>query len=329
MNLFSHKISRMPVLVLMPHSSCNCRCVMCDIWKANHNKKEISVEELEKHVNSFKKLRVREVALSGGEALMHSNLWRFCELLKSIDIRISLLSTGLLLSRHAEDVIQHLDGVIVSLDGSREIHNQIRNVPNAYEKLEEGVKSLKKIKPEFQVKARCVLQRENYRDFFNIVHSAKIMGLDQISFLAADVSTDAFNRAEPWNKERQSSIALSAADCESLGKILTESFKKLKAEYKTRFIAEPPRKIMEVLAHYKGLLGLTPFPKRKCNAPWVSAVVEADGEVRPCFFHKSYGNIYDGKFDELINSQQAISFRKDLNVNKDAICERCVCSLYR
>src|SRR3989337_317243 len=87
----------LPVVVLMPHSRCNCRCVMCDIWKANHIKKEITTEELSKHIDSFRKLGVKHVAFSGGEALMHSNLWKFCELLKSINIKISLLSTGITL----------------------------------------------------------------------------------------------------------------------------------------------------------------------------------------------------------------------------------------
>src|SRR5690349_5167839 len=95
------RIYELPVLVLMPHSRCNCRCVMCDIWKANQHKQELTVETLQKHVNAFKKLNVKHVALSGGEALMHTNLWRFCEVLKDAGIRIALLSTGVSLRAHA------------------------------------------------------------------------------------------------------------------------------------------------------------------------------------------------------------------------------------
>ena len=29
----SPRLTRLPILVLEPHSRCNCRCVMCDIWK--------------------------------------------------------------------------------------------------------------------------------------------------------------------------------------------------------------------------------------------------------------------------------------------------------
>jgi Fe-coproporphyrin III synthase len=150
----THKIHSLPVLVLMPHSRCNCRCVMCDIWKANSNKKEISVEELQKHIQSFKQLGVKRVALSGGEALMHANLWAFCELLREIGIKISLLSTGITLKNHASEVVQYCDDVIVSLDGSPAVHNNIRNIPNAFERLTEGVQALKALNSSFKVTGR-------------------------------------------------------------------------------------------------------------------------------------------------------------------------------
>src|SRR6185369_389311 len=124
----------------------------------NSEKKEISTEDLATHLLAFKKLGVKRVALSGGEALMHSNLWKFCEQLNSIGTKISLLSTGLTLKTHASEIVAHCDDVIVSLDGSKEVHNRIRNIPNAFEKLAEGIETIKKIKPSFRVTGRTVLQ---------------------------------------------------------------------------------------------------------------------------------------------------------------------------
>jgi hypothetical protein len=48
---------------------------MCDIWQANHNKQELTEADLARHLDSFRKFNVRWVVLSGGEALMHRNLW--------------------------------------------------------------------------------------------------------------------------------------------------------------------------------------------------------------------------------------------------------------
>ena len=327
LTLVTHKIYQLPVLVLMPHSRCNCRCVMCDIWKANQTKKEISVDELEKHLQTFKKLGVQQVALSGGEALMHSNLWKFCDLLHSIGIKISLLSTGVTLGHHAKNVVAHCDDVIVSLDGSKETHNHIRNIPGAFEKLEEGVKAVKAIDPGFRVTGRSVLQKQNFRELTSIIETAKAIGLNQISFLGADISSEAFNRPDPWQPERVSEIALNKEEIQEFEALLSNSFVDFKKEYDTKFIAESPNKMNAICQHYKALAGVDSFPEKICNAPWVSAVIESDGSLRPCFFHKPYGNIIGNSFIDLMNSDTAIAFRKHLDVDKDPICQRCVCSL--
>jgi MoaA/NifB/PqqE/SkfB family radical SAM enzyme len=300
---------------------------MCDIWKANHDKKEITAEELARHIAAFKNLGVKQVTLSGGEALMHPNLWRLCAQLKEIGVKISLLSTGITIQAHAADILIHVDDVIVSLDGSADIHNQIRNIPTAFSKLSDGVKALKELNADYRVTGRCVLQKANFRDLPNIITTAKVLGLDQISFLAADVSTPAFNRPDAWGSARVFQVGLSREETNDFANIVARTFVDFKDLYKTKFIAEKPAKMRALVQYYAALLGSQDFARKRCNAPWVSAVIESDGEVRPCFFHKSYGNLYSRKFLDLINSADAIGFRRNLNTDKDPVCKKCVCSL--
>lgn len=300
---------------------------MCDIWKANNQKKEISTETLERHIGTFKALNVREVVLSGGEALMHSNLWSFCALLRHADIRITLLSTGLLLKRNAKEVIENIDNVIVSLDGSEQVHDRIRNIGQGFSKLGDGVKELKRIRPTYRVTGRCVLQRSNFRDFINIVRSAHQIGLDQISFLAADVSSQAFNHPDGWTGERADGVALNEQETLEFEKIVDRSFDELSADYQRKFIAESPSRMSRIVQYYKAINKGTAFPDAVCNAPWVSAVIESDGTVLPCFFHKPYGNINDSNLKEILNSAKAVAFRKNLDMAEDETCRRCVCSL--
>lgn len=327
LTLATDRIYSLPVIVLMPHSSCNCRCIMCDIWKANHNKREISIEVLSANADTFRELGVREVVLSGGEALMHSNLWNFCRVLQERDIRITLLSTGLLLKKYADEIVTHISEVIVSLDGSAEVHDRIRNIPNAYSKLAEGVKELKLRRPGIRITGRCVLQRSNYADFENIVRAAKSIGLDQISFLGADVSSQAFNHLDGWGGDSMHRVALLPDETHEFERVIRDSFDHLRQEYQTKFIAESPSKMNRIVQYYKAVNDLGDYPPTVCNAPWVSAVIESDGSVAPCFFHKPYGNINEKGFEEIVNSPEAISFRRGLNVRKDPVCEKCVCSL--
>src|SRR5262249_8887674 len=172
-------------------SRCNCRCLMCDIWQANSEKRELTRDDLERQMSSMRNLHVQRVVLSGGEALMHQNLWLLCELLREMGVEITLLSTGLLLKGFAADVVKWCDEVIVSVDGSREVHNAIRRVPRAFERLAEGIAALRALEPGYPVSARCVLQRSNFRDLPKIILAAHEIGLNRISFMAVDVSSTA------------------------------------------------------------------------------------------------------------------------------------------
>jgi Fe-coproporphyrin III synthase len=325
----THRIHSLPQLVLMPHSRCNCRCVMCDIWQANAIKRELSREDLLKQMPSLRKLHVQRVVLSGGEALMHQNLWLLCELLRELnpDLQITLLSTGLLLKVFAADVVRWCDEVIVSLDGSREYHDSVRRVPRAFDRLTEGIAALREQRPGYPVSARCVLQRNNFRDLPNIIHAAHEIGLNRISFMSADVSSTAFNRPDPWEEPRVSEVALDPPETQEFAALVEDVIVRFAADFETHFISETPAKLRRLPRYYAALNGLGELPETICNAPWVSSVVEADGTVRPCFFHKPLGNIHEGPLEDILNSPEAIAFRRDLDVTSNPICKVCVCTL--
>jgi len=329
LTLATHRIYALPVVVLMPHSACNCRCVMCDIWLANRNKRELSRDDLAPHLPSLRRLSAKHVVLSGGEALMHSSLWTLCDLLREAGVaRITLLSTGLLLERRAVEVVRRCDEVTVSLDGSRPVHDRIRNIPNAYDRLAAGVLALRALAPDFRVTARSVIQQQNYLDLPNIVEAAKALGLDQISFLAVDVSSTAFNRPQGWAPERVAQVALAPDDVARFAQIVDETITRYPEEFASGFVAESPARLRRLPRYFAALNGEGEFPQNTCNAPWVSTVIEADGTVRPCFFHRSLGNIRDRPLDEILNGPDAIAFRRRLDVRRDPICQKCVCTLY-
>lgn len=323
----SHKIYSLPIVILMPHSRCNCRCVMCDIWKGNNNVKQLEEIDIQKMLDSFRDLNTREIVMSGGEALMHPDFFRLCEIIKTQKIKVTLLSTGLLLKKYASEILAKTDEVIVSLDGSKDVHDKIRNIPNAFDKLKEGVQELKKLNPDFRVTARCVIQKDNFEDFPNIVDSAHEIGLDQISFLTADVTTDAFNRPELWDEQRTNEVKLSREELPRFKQVIESLIQTHSNDFKSKFIAESPERIKRFYHYYAAYYNHSKFPEVRCNAPWVSAVVEADGSIRPCFFHQVMGNIRDGNLTEVINSEKTISFRKSLDVATNPICQKCVCSL--
>jgi len=315
-------LHHLPILVLEPHNRCNCRCVMCDIWKVTEAR-EISVAELERHLADIERLGVEWLVFTGGEPLMHSDLFRLAALVRTRGIRTTILTTGLLLERYAARIVETINDVIVSLDGPRGIHDEIRRVPNAFDRLAEGVRAIHRLSPDYPVSARCTVQARNAAHLAGTVAAARDLKLRSISFLAADLGSTAFNRPVPWPASRQSEVAPELA-------VVEREIERLIAQYPTDgFILETPTKLRRIVSHFRAHHGFEPHTAPRCNAPWVSAVIEANGDVRPCFFHPPVGNLAGATLAEVVNGPQAVAFREGLDVASHPTCRQCVCSLYK
>jgi len=316
----THAIEKLPILLIDAHSRCNCRCVMCDIWQTEEHR-EFSLGQLESQMDAIERLKVRWVIFTGGEPLMHSNLFALTELLRGRGIRVSILSTGLLFERFAREITKHLDDAIVSLDGPGEIHDRIRRVPGAFERISEGVRAIHAQRPGFQIGARCTVQKANHSALVDTVQAAKQLDLSSISFLAADLTSTAFNRAEPWSAPRQAKIALAFAELA----VLEQQIAKLAED---PFVIDRPQHLHRIVRHFRAHLGLEPLEAPRCNAPWVSAVMGIDGSVRPCFFHPPVASILSQPLDDALNAPRAFEFRASLDIAGNPVCQRCVCSLH-
>jgi len=299
---------------------------MCDIWKTEESN-ALSLAQFVPLLDSIRELQVRWVVFTGGEPLLNPELPALCALLRAEGIHVTLLTTGLLLRRQAEKVIRSFDDVIVSLDGPPAIHDEVRQVPRVFQVMQAGITAIKQKRPEMGITGRTTVQKANHKSLRETVTAAKTLGLDGISFLAADLTSEAFNRGIPWTDTRQAQIGLSFEEVESLAAEVEALLVEFRAEIEAGYIAESPAKLRRIVAHFRAQLGLTETRSPLCNAPWVSAVVEIDGTVRPCFFHKPIGNLRNGDLKEILNSEQALAFRAELDIASNPICNRCVCSL--
>lgn len=321
-----YRLSTLPILLLNVHENCNCRCVMCDIWKRPRGS-ELDLTSLARHRDSVKALNVQQVVLTGGEPLLHSNFELLCEFFKSCNVRITLLTTGLLLAKRAKVVAKGVDEIIISLDGPKAVHDGIRRVSRAYDLIRSGITVVRRYKPAMPIQARSTVQRVNFLFLRETVKAAKSIGFDSISFLAADVSSTAFNRELVWPVARQNEVALSRAEVNGLEREVALLLEECADEIAQRFIVESPDKLRRIVRRFREHLGEQAPEAPICNAPWVSAVMEVDGTVRPCFFHAPIGSASNKSLGDAINSPIAQQFRRTLDVARNPICKQCVCSL--
>jgi MoaA/NifB/PqqE/SkfB family radical SAM enzyme len=318
-------IKQLPVVVLLLKTSCNCRCVMCDIWKDTQHS-ELPVEVITGLLPQLARLHTREISLSGGEPLMHTRIEEICRAVKSANISLSLTTTGLLLKKHAAWVSECIDRIYVSLDGPETIHNTIRNIPNAFGKIADGINAVRRNEISIKIGGRCTVHRQNFRHMRETVSAAEMLGMDNISFLAADVQPGNFGRQPGW---KENNLALTEEELPELKTELNRLFNEKAGYFKKGFIVESREKLeRRIYGYYHALAARSDYPPVQCNAPWGSTVIETDGRVRPCFFHKPYpGRVMDQTLIGILNSDEALDWRRTLNVGANRTCQTCVCSL--
>ena len=299
---------------------------MCDIWQRETGR-ALALAELERHSDSFRQLGVRQVVLSGGEPLLNRELASICDLLHSLDVHISLLTTGLLLRAKASLVAASVDEVIVSLDGPAEVHNAIRRIPRAFQTIAHGIEAVRALRPSIPISCRTTVQKQNHLHLCATVDAARSLALDSISFLPADVSSTAFHREEPWTADRTSEVGLTLTEVVALEAEIERIIETHSQDIHTKFVAENQAKLRRISVRFRERIENTPPQSPSCNAPWVSAVMEVDGSLRPCFFHPAVASTRHLTLEEAINRPSAMAFRSRLHVAVNPTCQRCVCSL--
>jgi MoaA/NifB/PqqE/SkfB family radical SAM enzyme len=319
----------LPMAILCVTSRCNSRCLSCDWWR-HTGSADLTLEEVGSLAGQLSNLGVRLVLFSGGEPLLRSDVFDLARQFRDRGVSLHLLTSGILLERFAERVAEYFARVCVSLDAADSaLYERVRGVA-ALQALEAGVARLRQVAPALKVTARSTLHRHNFRELPKLIEHAKCLALDGISFLPADISSTAFGRQRPRGEPRWDQppepLALNSEEAAELEATVERTIDQYAGDFESGFVAESPDKLRRIPAYYQALAGKRPFPPVSCNAPWVSIVIEANGSVRPCFFHEPIGNVRQASVKSIVDRNLRV-FRADLSVGANPVCARCVCSL--
>jgi MoaA/NifB/PqqE/SkfB family radical SAM enzyme len=319
----SNRTFVLPLVIFYPTSRCNSRCVSCDWWKQT-GENDLTLEEIETVAASTADLGTQLVVFSGGEPLLRPEVFEAARRFRARGITLHLLTSGILLERFVDRVAEQFARVCISLDAADEaLYERIRGV-DALRVVERGVRALRRLAPEIPITARSTLHRHNFLQLPRLIDRASEMGLDGISFLPADVSsTGAFGRTEAPPVR---ALTLDREEVDDFEAVIERTIVTHAEAFASGFVAESADKLRRLPRYYGALAGRGPFPSVDCNAPWVSVVIEANGQVRPCFFHEPIGSIRSTPLADIVGGTLR-TFRQSLCVETNATCERCVCSL--
>jgi MoaA/NifB/PqqE/SkfB family radical SAM enzyme len=318
----SNRTFVLPLVIFFPTSRCNSRCMSCDWWKQT-GEGDLSLAEIDGVAGALPSLGTRVVVFSGGEPLLRPEVFEAAAMFRARGLSLHLLTSGILLERFAERVVQHFERVCVSLDASTAaLYERVRGVA-AFDTVTRGVARIRSLSARLPITARATLHRANFREVPRLIDCAKTLGFDGISFLPADVSSRAFGREHPPDP---ATLALTAEDVDAFDQVVERTISAYRDDFDSGFVAESPAKLRRLPRYYAALLGREPFPEVRCNAPWISVVIEANGAVRPCFFHEAIGSIRTRPLEKIISTELR-AFRESFDVGRDPICRRCVCSI--
>lgn len=327
LNTISSRSFTLPIVILYVTEGCNLRCITCSYREKLPN--EVSLDEIRSLADSLVAYGLRTIVYSGGEPLMRRDFPQICQVFKDRSVNQTLLTNGLLLEKRFDEIRGFFSEIIVSIDGANaETHNTIRGL----ESLDQIVKGIERwigSSPRPSLSIRTVIQKKNFRQTIAMVQFARSLRVDRISFLAADVLSDSFGRATRGSITSNESLMLTEEETLEFRHLIERMTTECSGgEFASGFISDSPEKMFHIVQYFEALIGKAEFPRNYCNAPMVSAVISSTGDIQPCFFLPSYGNIRKEKVLDLVDGEIFRSVRRDVRRYKLERCKTCVCTLH-
>jgi len=326
---------------------CNLRCKMCGQWGMVGSSKDyppemlkaqLSLDEIEILLNDVKSFNPN-ITLFGGEPLIYKEWPEVVRMVKERGMRCNIITNGLLLEDNAERMVElGVDEVIFSLDGPREIHDEMRDNPGTFDKAYAGFKRLKEIKSlkgktKPQVNISSTVFEVNYKMLPEVVRIAEEMGATSITFHhLIFIGKETYAEHNRLFQEYFSSISPDWAGFirEELPRIESETLLKKIREIrdmksKTSVSFYPNYTDEEVRRYYTRFDFKPESYRNRCISPWMVAYIFPDGSVRPCqSLNFSAGNIREASFRDIWNSERYKGFRQVVKEKRAfPVCVRC------
>lgn len=317
-------------ITVMVTDLCNLRCKMCQY--AHDAEENYQLNRQGRMAPSlFQKLidetpQNRLVSLTGGEPLLHPDLPDFISYVKKKGRICSVTTNGWHLPERAREICQAgLDILIVSVDGLRPVHDQVRG-RGSFERLEKGLKAVLSISPRPMVFTTMAISNINCAQIEHVYRQSLLWGVDGTNFNHLWIHLR--NPAEKYQFENTSlgldevrwSIQPERVDVDYLVYQL-ETVKALNRRRKFILIDTPALNEQQIRDWYQDPGKFVKWSTTRCA--WIRMKIWPDGSFKPCRGW-SVGSIADHDAMDLWNQLPIRKFRQHLaRQGTFPICARC------
>jgi MoaA/NifB/PqqE/SkfB family radical SAM enzyme len=300
-------------------SRCNSKCIMCLYWRETENKKLLSPEEIAEIYKNPLFDSIETLALSGGEPTLREEIVEIVQ--RVLDVRprvqeIILCTNGLDPDRVVEKTRSLLElansrgiskfAVSTSIDGYGSMHEQIRRVPRAFERVSETIRRLQELQKEspFFLSATCVVQPLNIDNLVKTAEFCKQIALPLTFVPVCTSNTHVDDEATRDNLQmtRIQTNKLKSIFSNELSSYITASNRPFWKEY------------FQIVAGKRRIL--------PCFMADHYVLLDSDGTLLTCGADNSlvYGNVKDEPADALWLGDKGRALRRKL---KTVYCPGC------
>lgn len=312
---FAYSLSkRKPYLMSLQFevtSRCNERCIHCYIPnKKKDDGIEMPLSLFEDIIRQFSEMGGLQVSLSGGEILLHKDIWKMVDICRQYDMQIALLTNLYFLKdddmqKMANANISVVQTSLYSMDP--EIHDQITKIRGSHEKTKNAIEKL--VKSGISTSISCPILKANKDSYERILHYAHSLGIkaqtDFILMAKENLETD--------NLENRISIE----DCEKIIRLILENNLRDTDDYVKK-------------GDTKNLKDLLSGDMPICAAGINNLCISANGDAYPCNGWQSYkaGNVRTEKLKEIWNNSIVLNKLRSIKRSDFPECEDCDAAEY-
>lgn len=286
---------------------CIAKCIMCNIWRIPRDQQELSIQDWIDLLSSSLFSDLRELDITGGEPFLlddicslFSGIYRLknrnLKSLKSVAVTTNAFLTEKVIEK-TELILREfkkndIDLVVVcAMDAIGEVHEKIRNVKDAWQKVNKTIDGLITLRSKYDnliLGLKTTILPISINELNNISQYAEDRGLFTI------ISPCIITRARYLNQDIRNDLIFSEDDKKEMIRFFEGN------RFKWSFHAEMVAKYLK-----------TGHIKKPCSCGFNYFFIRSSGEVFLCpLVDQSIGNIKDKSIEALFSSETAKNFRK-------------------
>jgi radical SAM protein with 4Fe4S-binding SPASM domain len=324
---------------------CNLRCRMCAQWGQSGYNFDRPAEALREMVPAeyYKKV-VDDCArfdplyyIWGGEPMLYPDILEVLGHIKSRGHLCALITNGTLIAEHAAELVRmELDSIMISLDGPREVHDEVRGRAGTFDELSAAIEAIRRER-RARNKATPILvllmtiTTTNCTAVVQTLEVADRLGADFVGIYFSWFTNRQIGERHTRFMQQHFCVTPTAwngflldateMDVEQLIEEIRR-VRRLRLRFPVLFV--PDLSESRIRRYYSDPAHT--FGYQRCYTPWYLVGIGPNGDVGACRDHPDYvcGNIREESLPEIFNGERFRHFRRVLKENKLLpICGRC------